>query len=180
MLSKGANTLLVPAGSQETSGVVVGLRWASSNVELHVSAFVVDKSGQALGDEHFVFFNNPNDPDRSVWLLEPEQSTVADNAQIAISLPDLPSEAQKVIITVATLDQGKTLSSVTGLSARAFSLQTGADLATVDGDTRFEVESLVQVLEIYRHPTGWKVRAVLQGYAAGLAGIANDVGIEVG
>ncbi|KRB75802.1 hypothetical protein ASE01_12125 [Nocardioides sp. Root190] len=176
-LSKGANAQL--GGMDITTGLLVGLRWDSTDVEVNASAFVVGFDGQAISEKHFVYFNNPSSPEHSVWLLEPERSPVTDRAQIAISLADLPSRASKVIVTVATLDGDSTLASLTGLSARVLSLQSGDELISVASDT-FGVESLVQVLEIYHHPSsGWKVRAVLQGYSSGLAGIATDLGIDV-
>ncbi|KPC64745.1 chemical-damaging agent resistance protein C, partial [Streptomyces sp. NRRL F-6602] len=33
--------------------------------------------------------------------------------------------------------------------------------------------------ELYRHGAEWKFRAVGQGYASGLAGIAQDFGVNV-
>jgi tellurium resistance protein TerD len=34
--------------------------------------------------------------------------------------------------------------------------------------------------ELYRHNNEWKFRAVGQGYASGLSGIAKDFGVNVG
>jgi uncharacterized protein YkwD len=38
---------------------------------------------------------------------------------------------------------------------------------------------LLLLAEIYRRGTGWKLRAVGQGYADGLAGLARDFGVDV-
>lgn len=178
-LSKGGNAPLSAPGGEAPSAVLVGLRWAGAAVELNASAFVVGHDGRAIGEDYFVFFNNPVSPEHSVWLLEPERTTVADQAQIAISLPDLPSRAAKVVVTLATLEEGANLASVSGLAARLVNLHTGEELVSLNADP-FTVESLVQVVEIYHHATaGWKVRAILQGYGTGLAGIATDLGIDV-
>ncbi|MET7519554.1 VWA domain-containing protein [Streptomyces sp. NPDC005480] len=40
-------------------------------------------------------------------------------------------------------------------------------------------ETVVVLAELYRRQGGWKVRAVGQGYASGLAGLATDYGVEV-
>jgi stress response protein SCP2 len=40
-------------------------------------------------------------------------------------------------------------------------------------------ETVTIAMEIYRHGSGWKVRAVGQGYDTGLAGLAADYGINV-
>ncbi|MGW6612028.1 TerD family protein [Streptomyces erythrochromogenes] len=40
-------------------------------------------------------------------------------------------------------------------------------------------ETVVVLAELYRREGGWKVRAVGQGYASGLAGLATDYGVDV-
>ncbi|WP_324605994.1 TerD family protein [Streptomyces sp. NRRL S-813] len=40
-------------------------------------------------------------------------------------------------------------------------------------------ETVSIVVEIYRHASGWKVRAVGQGSDTGLAGLAAEYGIDV-
>jgi tellurium resistance protein TerD len=179
-LTRGGNTVIVPAGSQETQTLVVGVSWPDTDLELNVSGFVVGADGRAVSEDHFVFFNNSSSPDRSVWLLEPDRSTVDDRAQIGIVLDALPAEAAKVIVTLAvmTSDTGS-LGDVGWITARVVSLQTGHVLASARADRLFTAETLVNLVEVYRYQGGWKARAVLQGYNSGLAGIATDLGIEI-
>ncbi|WP_078860608.1 VWA domain-containing protein [Streptomyces sp. NRRL F-2747] len=40
-------------------------------------------------------------------------------------------------------------------------------------------ETVVVLAELYRRDGGWKIRAVGQGYASGLAGLATDYGVDV-
>ncbi len=40
-------------------------------------------------------------------------------------------------------------------------------------------ETVVQVAEVYRRGSGWKLRALGAGYADGLAGLAREFGVEV-
>ncbi|MBF6072387.1 TerD family protein [Nocardia farcinica] len=40
-------------------------------------------------------------------------------------------------------------------------------------------ETVVVLAELYRRAGGWKIRAVGQGYASGLAGLATDYGVDV-
>jgi hypothetical protein len=44
---------------------------------------------------------------------------------------------------------------------------------------RPQQETVLLLAEIYRRGTTWKLRALGQGYADGLAGIARDFGVEV-
>ncbi len=179
-LIRGANTIIVPAGAQDTHAVLVGLRWPDADLDVSVSAFAVGGDGKVVSEEHFVFFNNASSPDCSLWLLEPTESTVEDRGQIGIVLDALPADAAKVIVAVAVMGDGpETLASLGRLEGTITSLQTGASLATFVAEGLFVSETLVNVMEIYRYQGGWKARAVLQGYNSGLAGIAADLGIEI-
>lgn len=178
-LVKGGNALVVPKADTRTRSVLLEVRWSSVATEVNVSAFAVGSDGQVLGDEYFVFFNNQTSPDQSIWLLEPSDGSTEPRAQVGVSLADLPRGVEKVVVAIAALEDGGTLSSLAGLSASVVSLQSGDDLQTLEASERFTVESLVKVLELYRHTSGWKVRSLLQGYSNGLAGIAADLGVDI-
>ena len=178
-LVKGGNALVVPVAETRTRSLLLDVRWASVATDVNVAAFAVGQDGRVLGEEYFVFFNNPTSPDQSIWLLEPTEGPSEPRAQVAVSLVDLPDGVEKVIVTIATLEEGGTLASLSGLTASVVSLQSGVDLETLEASERFTVEALVKVLELYRHASGWKVRSLLQGYANGLAGIATDLGVDV-
>src|SRR5919106_849227 len=47
------------------------------------------------------------------------------------------------------------------------------------GQTFLGIETALVIVEIYLRNGAWKVRAVGQGYANGLAGIATDFGVSV-
>lgn len=178
-LVKGANRLIVPEGETQTSSILIGLGWLETETEINGSAFVVGRDGRVLSDNHFVFFNNASSPEQDVWILERESTQVADRCQVVINLAELRSDAEKVIVTIASIAVGASLSSLSGLTASVTSLQTGEELVSVVCDETFATESLVKVVEIYRHTSGWKVRSVLQGYDNGLGGIAQDLGVEI-
>lgn len=55
----------------------------------------------------------------------------------------------------------------------------GAELVRYDLPQAAAGESAMVFGELYRHHGGWKFRAVGQGYASGLAGIAADFGVRV-
>ncbi len=53
------------------------------------------------------------------------------------------------------------------------------ELARYDLAEDAAAETAMVFGELYRHGTEWKLRAVGQGYASGLAGIAADFGVNV-
>ena len=58
-------------------------------------------------------------------------------------------------------------------------LAVGAELARYDLTVDASTEPAMIFGELYRTGAEWKFRAVGQGYASGLAGIAKDYGVNV-
>ena len=56
---------------------------------------------------------------------------------------------------------------------------TGAELTRYDLSEDASTETAMVFGELYRRGSEWKFRAVGQGYASGLAGIARDYGVDV-
>jgi tellurium resistance protein TerD len=54
-----------------------------------------------------------------------------------------------------------------------------SEIARYDLTEDASTETAMLFGELYRHGTEWKFRAVGQGYASGLAGIARDFGVNV-
>ena len=56
---------------------------------------------------------------------------------------------------------------------------TGAELARFDLTEDAATETAMVFGELYRRGDDWKFRAIGQGYASGLAGIARDYGANL-
>ncbi len=54
------------------------------------------------------------------------------------------------------------------------------ELARYDLTEDASTETAMVFGELYRHGNEWKFRAIGQGYASGLAGIARDYGVSIG
>ena len=54
------------------------------------------------------------------------------------------------------------------------------EMARYDLTEDASTETAMVFGELYRHGAEWKFRAIGQGYASGLAGIARDFGVNVG
>ncbi len=94
---------------------------------------------------------------------------------ITVDTAAVPSDVQKIVVT-ASLD-GATFAG-TEPTATVRDAATQGVIATFT-PPQLGTETALVVIEVYRRGDAWKVRAVGQGYANGLGGIASDFGVNV-
>ncbi|MER7173518.1 TerD family protein [Streptomyces mesophilus] len=187
-LSKGGNVSL----SKEAPGlaaVTVGLGWdirstTGQDFDLDASALLVDESGKVLSDQHFVFFNNLKSPDGSVEHTGDNLTGEGegDDEAIKVDLTTVPAEAAKIVFPVSIHEadnRGQSFGQVRNAFIRVVNQAGGAELARYDLTEDASTETAMVFGELYRNGAEWKFRAVGQGYASGLAGIARDFGVSV-
>lgn len=141
-------------------------------VRLDVSGLLLTADGKVRSDEDFVFYNQPQGgpgvTHRAGGGAGPDSITV-DTAAV-------PAGIEKIVVT-ASLDSGGPFAGTTP-TATVRGADDGAVIATFS-PTGLGPETALVVVEVYRRGGAWKVRAVGQGYADGLAGIATDFGVTV-
>ncbi len=169
-LSKGANTPL------PTAPVRVVLRWqAGPGVpDVDATAILLRSDGRVGSDADFIFYNQPMHPSGAVRHLGKTSDGPATTDGLAADLVAVPPEVQRIV--VAASSDGGTFGQVPALrldvlgadatNLAGFAPSAGAETALIGG-------------EFYRHQGGWKFRAVGQGYSSGLAGLAQEFGIDV-
>lgn len=186
-LTKGGNVMLSKQAPGLTA-VTVGLGWqtpalAGGGYDLDASALMCGGAGKVLSDQHFVFFNNPRSPEGSVTLVE--NAGVGggrDVEQIHVDLVRVPADVAKIVFPVSLYEadrHGQSFGQVTGAYIRVVDQDGSRELARYDLKTEASAETAMVFGELYRHGTEWKFRAIGQGYASGLAGIATDYGVDV-
>ncbi|MFI0452364.1 TerD family protein [Actinomadura sp. 6N118] len=159
-LPRGANAPL-PA---RLVGVVV-----SCAVPVDVSALIVGPDRRVRSDADLVFFNAP-EASGVRW------SEAGGGQRIDVDLDAVPGGADAVMVAVSLTDPGS-FGAVPPPRLEIVGADGTALLAfTVDG---LGPEKAIVGFEIYRRAGAWKVRAVGQGYAGGLAELVTDHGIEV-
>ncbi|MFJ9774127.1 TerD family protein [Kitasatospora sp. NPDC101157] len=139
---------------------------------LDVSGLLLTDAGKVRSDADFVFFNAPHGPGVS---LRPATAGAPD--AITVDTPAVPADISKVVITASPADQSATFAGMEP-TATLRDADTGEVLVTFT-PPRLGLETALIVVEVYRRNGVWKVRAVGQGYADGLAGIATDFGVTV-
>ncbi|MGJ7416386.1 TerD family protein [Streptomyces cinereoruber] len=141
-------------------------------VRLDVSGLLLGANGKVRSDDDFIFYNQPAGPGvtyRSGGGTAPDAILVDTGA--------LPAGVERIVVTASPDAAGQTFQGVEP-TATIRDADGGAVLATFT-PPRLATETALVVVEIYLRNGAWKARAVGQGYANGLAGIATDFGVSV-
>lgn len=126
-----------------------------------IVALLLNERGQVEGDADFVFYNAPRHPSGSVTLTD---------AGLSLDLRLVPAGVERVIVA-ANSDGESRLDHLT-VSVESEEKLTFAPASLAGLPTAV-------LVEVYRRGGAWRVRAVGQGWAAGLAGLARDYGVNV-
>lgn len=186
-LAKGGNVSLTKAAPNLTK-VMVGLGWEARSTtgapfDLDASALLC-RGGRVLGDQYFVFYNNLKSPEGSVEHTGDELvgGTGGDDETVLVNLPDVPETVDKIVFPVSIYDadaRRQSFGQVTNAYIRVVNQLDGVELARYDLSEDASNETAMIFGELYRYGGEWKFRAVGQGYASGLRGIALDFGVNV-
>jgi Uncharacterized proteins involved in stress response, homologs of TerZ and putative cAMP-binding protein CABP1 len=188
-LSKGGNVSLTKMAPGLTA-VSVGLGWdlrttTGTDFDLDASALLCGADGKVIDDAHFVFFNNLTSPDGSVEHTGDNLTGEGegDDELIHVNLAGASEKIQRVVFPVSIYEgaaRGQSFGQVSNAFIRVIDRSNGSELARYDLTEDASTETAMIFGELYRHNGEWKFRAVGQGYASGLSGIAKDFGVNVG
>ncbi len=187
-LSKGGNVSLTKEAPGLTA-VTVGLGWdvrstTGTDFDLDASAILVDANGKVTADKDFVFFNNLESSDGSVKHLGDNLTGEGegDDEQVNVDLSKVPANVDKIVFPVSIYDaesRSQSFGQVRNAFIRIVNQAGGTELARYDLSEDASTETAMVFGELYRNGSDWKFRAVGQGYASGLKGIAQDFGVNV-
>ncbi|WP_445530045.1 TerD family protein [Streptomyces cyslabdanicus] len=187
-LAKGGNVSLSKAAPNLTN-VMVGLGWEERSTtgapfDLDASALLCTGANRVLGDEWFVFYNQLTSPDGSVEHTGDNLTGEGegDDETILVDLTRVPPQCEKIVFPVSIHmadERGQTFGQVSDAFIRVVNQADGTELARYDLSEDASTETAMIFGELYRYHGEWKFRAVGQGYASGLRGIALDFGVNV-
>lgn len=187
-LTKGGNVSLTKEAPGLTA-IIVGLGWDTrttdgTDFDLDASAILLNNTDKVVSDQHFVFFNNLKSPDGSVEHTGDNLTGEGegDDEQIKINLAGVPAEVEKVVFPVSIYDaegRSQSFGQVRNAFIRIVNQAGGTEIARYDLSEDASTETAMVFGEVYRSGAEWKFRAVGQGWATGLAGIAKDYGVNV-
>ncbi|MFJ5179315.1 TerD family protein [Streptomyces griseoviridis] len=170
-------TLVLP--EEAWQGLRVSFTFAGADADL--TLFLLGNDGRVCGDEDFVFYNQPSAADGGARLLGKQQEGPHMVERATLHLSALPDRVHRVAVAlnmdVATgLSCGALTHASLGLdcpSGTAWTFKPPADWST----------RAMVITELYRHTVDnnpvWKLRALGQGWADGLDGLARAYGVDV-
>ncbi|MFF1643271.1 TerD family protein [Streptomyces sp. NPDC058246] len=141
-------------------------------VRLDVSGLLLTADGKVRSDDDFIFYNQPAGPGvayRSGGGTAPDAITVDTSA--------VPPGIEKIVVTASPDAAAQTFQGIEP-TATIRNADDNSVLATFT-PPQLGSETALVIVEIYLRNGAWKARAVGQGYANGLAGIATDFGVSV-
>ncbi|MGG5253889.1 TerD family protein [Neobacillus sp. SM06] len=189
-LSKGQKVDLTKT-NPGLKNVVVGLGWDTNkydggfDFDLDSSVFLLGENGKVTAESDFVFYNNPNGGNGSVFHTGDNRTGAGegDDEQVKINLSAIPANIQRIAFTITIHEAEKrnqNFGQVSNAYARIFNEETGQELIRYDLGEDFSIETALVVGELYRHNGEWKFSAIGSGYQGGLAALATDFGLQVG
>jgi stress response protein SCP2 len=152
---------LPPGANVALPGAALGI---ALDGPFDLSALVLSASGAVAGDADMVFFNQPDAP--GVRLR---------GAQLTVRPEALRRGAERVVVVASPEDLGEAVRALppvllTDARERPFARFRPPPMPT---------QTVALLVEVYRRAGAWRVRAVGQGYADGLAGLVRDFGVDV-
>ncbi|MDH6698400.1 stress response protein SCP2 [Streptomyces sp. MAA16] len=164
-------TAMTPGSNIPLSAARVAVDVAAP-VRLDVSGLLLTADGKVRSDDDFIFYNQPAGPGvtyRSGGGTAPDA--------IVVDTTAVPPGIEKIIVTASPDAAGQTFQGIEP-TATLRGADDNSVLATFT-PPQLGTETALVIVEIYLRNGAWKARAVGQGYANGLAGIATDFGVTV-
>ena len=176
---------------------LVGLGWDPNkydggyDFDLDASAFILGANGKVQSDEDFVFYNNPDWRNHTVWSTGDDtsggNSEEGEDEQILIDFSKIPDWVNKIAITVTIHDavnRRQNFGQVSNAYVRVAKVQNefdtvGETVIQFDLEEEFSIETALVVCEIYRKNGEWKFNAVAAGYQGGLEALCRNYGVNV-
>jgi len=168
----GQNVAL-PAEVWASGDLDAVVEWSTDPAMVDLSAVLV-VGNKVRTDADFVFYNQPVSVDQAVRHLGSGTATEAARQTIRFTLTKVGPDVTSVFVAAST--DAADLAAVGGLT---LTLVDAMGHAVIRYDVPAGPERAVLVAEVYRRAGDWKVRAVGQGWASGLAGLAQHFGIQV-
>lgn len=188
-LSKGQKVDLTK-GNPSLKNIMAGLGWdvnafdSGADFDLDASAFLVGSNGKCPSEKDFIFYGNLNHASEAVKHMGDNLTGEGegDDEQIEIDLSKVPSNIERIAITVTIYDAEKrrqNFGQVSNAYIRLVDEATGTEIIRYDLGEDFSIETAVVVGELYKNNGEWKFNAIGSGFQGGLAALCGHYGIEV-
>ncbi|MBQ0152227.1 MAG: TerD family protein, partial [Chryseobacterium sp.] len=141
--------------------------------DLDASLFLLNDSKKLVSDQHFIFYNNLESPDKSVIHTGDNLTGDGDgdDEQILIDLTKIDAAIQEITVVVTIHDaesRKQNFGQVRNSFIRIFNTDTKEEILKYELDEDFSIETAVEFGRIYNKNGEWKFEAVGSGQREGL------------
>ena len=186
ILQKGQKTSLAKFGAS-LENLDVGLGWDVADrgvYDLDAECFILGANDKVIGDDWFVYYNQPSSPDGAVRHSGDNRTGegTGDDEVINIRLSQLNQQAQKLVFVV-TINEAKernlNFSGVQNAYIRLVDKANNRELCRFNLTEYYSNVTSMVVAEIYRHNGEWKMNPVGDGMPADLYDLCVRYGVNV-
>lgn len=165
----------------------IGLGWdtnvstTGTDFDLDASIFILGDNGKLLSDNHFVFYNNLESPNKGVIHTGDNLTGDGDgdDEQVKVDLSKIDPNAQeiRIVITIHDADERKqNFGQVRNSFVRIVDESTNQELLMYELEEDFSIETAVEFGRIYKRNGEWKFEAVGVGMKGGLQDYLDKYG----
>lgn len=161
------DTSLTPGGNAALAGTEARAEVTATGTAIDVSAVLLTAARKVRDDSDLVFYNHPA-----------QDGITVNGPCVTADFGRVPAAVHTVAV-VASIDADRPEAVFDGGSGLRVDVTSGGARVSYTPPPLRQSETVVVLAEFYRRGDAWKVRAVGQGYASGLAGLAQDFGVTV-
>lgn len=175
VMVKGSN---IPV---DATGVRAVLRWTPGPAapDVDASVLLLGADGRVRSDADFVFYNEPRHPSGLARHLPKKRVPEGLTDTVEVDLAALDAGVDRVVLAASS--DGGPFRLVRDLRLELYDTSAGQAPPVIVFDVVPDTghETALICGELYRRGADWKFRALGQGYATGLVGLATEFGITV-
>ena len=179
-LSKGQRVSL----SKGLTNMKLGLGWdpnisTGDDFDLDVSVFMLGENGKLLGENYFVFYNNPASPDGALNGPIDDRtgaSSEGDDEEVFLNLTKLDARVSEMIFVVTiheANERKQNFGQVNNSYIRLVDESKNEEVLNYELDEDFSTETSVEFARIYKKNGEWKFGALGLAYSEGLDYFVN-------
>jgi len=169
--------------------IEVGLGWDTATnsaipYDLDAEAFMLGENGKVIGDDWFIFYNQPMSPDGSCKHSgdNKDGSGVGDDEVIQLQLSRVNPQVAKIAFVISINEaqaRGHNFGGVQNAYVRVVDKGTGKELIKFNLTDYFKEVTSMTVGELYLKGGEWRFNAVGQGLNTDLAGLCGFYGVNL-
>ena len=156
----------------------VGLGWQDEEIDLDISAFLLNANGRVRSEEDFVFYSAPKTPDGCVTHSLPLTGEY-DKKRVYVTLNPIPDDVHKIVFAVTIDHPGITFGHVSSSFVRIVDAVRENELGRFDLQEDCGDVTAFVFCELYRKANAWAVKILGHSHQCKLSDMAAGYGVNI-